>query len=420
MKYKAIKGVKDILPEEIGKWHFIEKIARELFQTFCYQEIRVPVFEKTNVFTRSIGENTDIVEKEMYTFKDKGDESISLRPEGTASIVRAYVEHQMYNPLSIVKLYYFGPMFRYERPQSGRYRQFYQIGIEAFGSKHPTLDAEVIFILIEFLRRIGLSNLELNLNNIGCLDCRPGFRTELRNYFKSKLDRLCHNCNKRYINNPLRILDCKNKECIQIVAEAPTIDNFRCHKCKTNFNQIQNLLDNLGVPFKINPKLVRGLDYYTMIAFEVLAGGLGAQNAVAGGGRYDGLVQDFGGPQIPAVGFAIGVERIISLIENQDKFILKPKAFIISLGEENDKKVFQLLNELRMANISSDWSCGGSSLKSQMRKADRSGADFVLILGERESQSGKIILRNMKTSNQEEILQTDIVEKVKFRITNFQ
>lgn len=418
MKYQAIKGVKDILPKEIGKWHFIEKIARDLFETYCYYEIRIPIFEKTAVFTRSIGEDTDIVEKEMYTFKDKGNESITLRPEGTASIVRAYVEHQMYNPPSLVKLYYLGPMFRFERPQSGRFRQFYQIGIEAFGSADPSIDAEIIFILMEFFQRIGLVNLKLNLNNIGCPDCRPDFRNKLKKYFESRLGALCENCNLRLTRNPLRILDCKNKDCIKVAEEAPTIDQSRCDICRTNFDKVQNLLAKLGTSFELNPKLVRGLDYYTRTAFEVLAGGLGAQNAVAGGGRYDGLVKEFGGPQTPAVGFAIGVERIISLIANQEKFTFRPKVFIVSLGEQAGDKAFHLLNELRMAAVSADWSDNQGSLKSQMRKADRSGADLVMIIGENELQNGKLILRNMKTSSQEEVPFGNILETVKSRITN--
>lgn len=413
MKYQAIKGVKDILPGEIGKWHFIENIARELFETFCYSEIRVPVFEKTAVFVRSIGEDTDIVEKEMYTFEDKGNESITLRPEGTASIVRAYVEHQLYNPPSITKVYYLGPMFRYERPQSGRFRQFYQIGVEAFGSESPSIDAEVIFILLEFFKRIGLLDLELQLNNIGCQNCRPGFREQLKKYFESSLEDLCENCKRRLIRNPLRILDCKNKGCIALAAGAPIIEESRCENCKTNFAKVQDLLGKLGISFKINPKLVRGLDYYTRTAFEVLSGGLGAQNAVAGGGRYDGLVKEFGGPQTAAVGFAMGVERIISLIEEKDKYIIKPRVYVVSLGESVGERAFQLLNELRMAAISSDWCCGQGSLKSQMRKADRSGADFVLILGEREQESNIVILRNMKTSQQEEIPQNNFLERIK-------
>lgn len=416
MKYQAIKGVKDILPGEIGKWHFIEKIARELFEAFCYYEIRVPIFEKTSVFSRSIGEDTDIVEKEMYTFNDKGNESITLRPEGTASIVRAYVEHQLYNPPSEVKFYYLGPMFRYERPQSGRFRQFYQIGIEAFGSEDPSIDAEVIFVLTEFFKRIGIKNLELNLNSIGCPDCRPDYRDKLKKYLESKLDTLCNNCNQRINRNPLRILDCKNKSCIEIADNAPTIEKSRCEECKINFDQVQNLLSKLGTSFQINPKLVRGLDYYSRTAFEVLAGGLGAQNAIAGGGRYDKLVKDFGGPQTPAVGFAMGVERIISLIEDQEEFLFKPKVFIVSLGEQAKDKAFQLINELRMTDVPTEWSRNAGSLKSQMRKADKSGAEFVLIMGENELQSGKLIVRNMKTSSQEEVPFTNIVEKVKSQI----
>ena len=413
MKYQAIKGVKDILPKDIGKWHFMEKIAKELFETYCYYEIRVPVFEKTAVFSRSIGEDTDIVEKEMYTFKDKGNESITLRPEGTASIVRAFVEHQMYNPPSVVKLYYSGPMFRFERPQSGRFRQFYQIGVEAFGSEDPSIDAEVVFVLMELLRRVGLSNLELNLNNIGCPVCRPVYRDKLQIYFETRLDSLCQNCNQRITRNPLRILDCKNKGCIEVANEAPTVDRFRCENCKANFDEVQNLLKKLGTSFKINPKLVRGLDYYTRTAFEVLATGLGAQNAVAGGGRYDGLVKEFGGPQTSAVGFAMGVERIISLIEDQEKFVFKPKVYIVSLGEAAKDAAFQLLNELRMAGVPSDWSGNQGSLKSQMRKADRSRADFVFIIGERELENKKLILRNMKTSQQQEVPLKNILETVK-------
>jgi len=410
MKIQSIRGVKDILPGDIEKWQWVEEIARNVFSKYGFKEIRLPIFENTKLFSKSIGETTDIVEKEMYTFEDRSGEQITLRPEGTASVVRAYIEHKMYNPPSVVKLYYMGPMFRYERPQAGRFRQFYQIGVEAMGTANPTVDVEVMTLLIEFFRSLGLTDLELQINSLGCADCRPKYRETLKAAIRGHLGELCQNCNQRYERNPLRVLDCKAERDREIAKELPKTKDHLCESCKTNFDQVQTLLDSTQTPYSLNPLLVRGLDYYTRTTFEVVSAGLGAQNAICGGGRYDSLVEEFEGPSTPCFGFALGMERLISVIPFGDKIELesRPDIFVVGLGEEAKSVTFKIIHDLRREGISVDQDYAGGSMKSQMRKANKSRARFSLIVGENEIKSGKYLLKDMENSSQTEISATEL------------
>ncbi len=410
MKIQSIRGVKDILPGDIEKWQWVEEIARSVFSKYGFKEIRLPIFENTKLFSKSIGETTDIVEKEMYTFEDRSGEQITLRPEGTASVVRAYIQHKMYNPPSVVKLYYMGPMFRYERPQAGRFRQFYQIGIEAMGTDNPTVDVEVMTLLIEFFRLLGLTDLELQINSLGCADCRPKYRETLKDAIRGHLDELCQNCNQRYERNPLRVLDCKVERDREIAKELPKTKDHLCESCQTNFVQVQTLLDSTQTPYSLNPLLVRGLDYYTRTTFEVVSTGLGAQNAICGGGRYDSLVEEFEGPPTPCFGFALGMERLISVIPFDDKMDLesRPDIFVVGLGEEAKSVTFKIIHELRRAGFSVDQDYTGGSMKSQMRKANKSGSRFSLIVGENEIKSGMYLLKDMETGSQNEVTATDL------------
>jgi len=419
MKIQSIRGVKDILPGDIEKWQWAEEIARNVFSKYGFREIRLPIFENTKLFSKSIGETTDIVEKEMYTFTDRSGEQITLRPEGTASVVRAYIEHKMYNPPAVVKLYYMGPMFRYERPQAGRFRQFYQIGIEAMGTDNPTVDVEVMTLLVEFFRLLGLTGLKLEINSLGCADCRPKYRETLKEAIRGHLDELCQNCNQRYERNPLRVLDCKVERDREIAKELPKTKDHLCESCQTNFDQVQALLDTTGTPYSLNPILVRGLDYYTRTTFEVVSTGLGAQNAICGGGRYDSLVEEFGGPPTPCFGFALGMERLISVIPFSDKMDLesRPDIFVVGLGEEAKSVTFKIIHELRREGISVDQDYTGGSMKSQMRKANKSFSRFSLIVGENEIKSGKYLLKDMETSSQREIPEKNLVNTIREQLT---
>lgn len=415
MKIQSIRGVKDILPGEIEKWQWVEKIARNVFHKYGFKEIRLPIFEKTQLFSRSIGETTDIVEKEMYTFTDRSGEQITLRPEGTASVVRAYIEHKMYNPPSVVKVYYLGPMFRYERPQAGRFRQFYQIGIEAMGTDNPVIDVEVMTLLVEFFRQLGLTDLELQINSLGCADCRPQYRETLKEAIRGHLPELCENCNQRYERNPLRVLDCKVERDRQIAKDLPKTCDHLCETCKTNFTQVQALLDSTETPYCLNPLLVRGLDYYSRTTFEVLSTGLGAQNAICGGGRYDSLVEEFEGPSTPCFGFALGMERLISIIpfENKNYSESRPDIFIISLGDEAKNCSFKMAHQLRTEGFTVDQDYDGGSMKSQMRKANKSLSRFALIVGENEIKAGIYLMKDMETGSQIEVPAESFIQTIK-------
>lgn len=421
MKIKSIKGVKDILPGEIEKWQWVESVAHRIFSQYGFAEIRLPVFEYTDLFKRSIGDTTDIVEKEMYSFQDKGGEEITLRPEGTASVVRAYIEHKMHGQNPLTKLYYFGPMFRYERPQAGRFRQFYQIGVEAMGSPNPAVDAEVMSMLIEFFKQLGLSNLELQMNSLGCKECRPQYREALKSAIKNHLGELCANCNQRYERNPLRVLDCKVERDVEIARGLPKFKDHLCRQCQEDFGDVQKHLDAVGTAYTVNDQIVRGLDYYNRTTFEVIAKtGLGSQNAVCGGGRYDSLVEDFEGPPTPCFGFALGMERLIALLpeEKLQSLQKRPDIYIVSLGDEALKRAFSIAHQLRGVGLHVEREIEGGSMKSQMRKANKLASRFTLIVGETEIQNNRYVLKNMDGGEQAEVSADQLGEEVLARLQN--
>ncbi len=395
--FRAVKGVQDVLPPDVFIWQHIESIAFDIFRAYGFDEIRPPILEHTEVFTRSIGQATDIVDKEMYTFKDKGDRSLSLRPEGTASVVRAFVQNGMHTLPSPLKLYYSGPMFRYERPQKGRQRQFHQIGVEAFGISEPKLDAEVIAMLMELLKRVGLGGLSCEINSLGCSKCRPAFREALVEFFAPKLGSLCTDCNTRHEKNPLRILDCKVPGCVQERKGAPAATDHLCGECREHFETLQILLNDLRVSFTLNPEMVRGLDYYTSTAFEVTSTELGAQNAVAAGGRYDNLVKEFGGPDTPAIGFALGMERLVALLLDKGESAQAPAldAYVVSIGKEPVRQGLVIAERFRKKGFRTEVSYGSSSLRNQLRRAHRLGARYVFIIGEDELKESMLSYKRM-------------------------
>ncbi|MFQ5481131.1 MAG: histidine--tRNA ligase [Nitrospinaceae bacterium] len=404
MKIKSIRGVKDILPGEIEKWQGVESTARSVFSRYGFREIRIPIFESTRLFARSIGETTDIVEKEMYTFQDRSGDSITLRPEGTASVVRAFIEHRMYGPGQVSKLYYMGPMFRYERPQAGRFRQFYQIGVEAMGTSSPAMDAETISMLMLFYHELGLQDLTLHINSLGSSASRDAYREVLKDAIRPHLETLCPNCNARYERNPLRVLDCKVDACVKIAGGLPRIQDHLIEEDKDHFHQVQAALNSIGTDYQVNDRLVRGLDYYSRTTFEVTAGGLGSQNAVCGGGRYDGLVEEFGGPATPCFGFAMGMERLITILPDPEAAAAGPGAdvFLVLLGEAARNLGFSLIHRLRRQGFRVERDYEGGSMKSQMRKANKSGAKYAVLLGDNEIQSGRCPVKEMETGTQVE------------------
>lgn len=413
MRFKSLKGIHDILPPDTSIWQYIESIAIRTFHNYGYREIRLPIMELTDVFVRSIGETSDIVEKEMYTFTDKGDRSVTLRPEGTASFVRAYVENHLYNEPAPQRYYYMGPMFRYERPQAGRYRQFHQIGAEAMGIDDPKIDAEIIAMLSEILNGIGLDGLRFEVTSIGCNECRPKFREALRNFLRDRIDEFCPDCKRRYELNPLRILDCKVPQCIEKRKGSPHAIEFLCDRCREDFERLRHYLNILDIPYIINPELVRGLDYYTKTAFEITTEFLGSQNAVAGGGRYDGLVEEFGGPPTPGLGFAIGIERIVSLLKKKFKDEKAPDLAICFIGEKASEEALILTQSLRSKGLWAENNYEGSSLRSQMRRADRIGARHVIIIGEDELKTGSVELKDMRSGERIRLsLDVDEIAKV--------
>jgi histidyl-tRNA synthetase len=412
MAIQIIKGFKDILPDEIPKWDFVDQLLRRMFKSFNFKEIKLPILEESTLFARSIGTGTDIVEKEMYTFQDRDGKQVTLRPEGTASVVRAYIEHNLQALLPLTKLFYIGPMFRHERPQKGRFRQFYQAGVEAIGVSGPLQDVEMILLLSQFFSSLKISNVTLEINSVGCPQCRPGYKLILQGYLKQRAHELCENCQRRILTNPMRVLDCKNESCQKATQDAPVMIQSLCKECDDHFNEVKTGLGILNLSCRLNPRLVRGLDYYTKTAFEWKSDFSGAQNTIAAGGRYDGLVKELGGPSVPGIGFAIGLERTISLMDAQ---LIPPEAldlFIAALGPSALKLALPILAKLRENGISTDLDFQGSSLKSQMKKGDRFNARFVLIIGEDEIQKGVAVLRNMKTKAQEEIPLADAVNQI--------
>jgi histidyl-tRNA synthetase len=418
LEITAIRGFNDILPNEIGKWQFVEKTAREIFEGFGFSEIRIPIAERTELFARGIGEATDIVEKEMYTFLDRSGNSLTLRPEATASIARAYLEHQMYTFDPVSKLYCIGPMFRYERPQKGRYRQFYQIDAEVFGVSNPIIDAEIIVMLIRFLKKVGLEKLELQINSLGCRECRPRYREELMKFLSGKSFQLCEDCQRRLQTNPLRIFDCKVETCQQAIADAPRMIDYICEECRAHFDQVKRYLDVAKLAYVVTPGMVRGLDYYTRTAFEVVSYDLGSQNAVTGGGRYDNLFQEIGNRDIPGIGFAVGIERLVSLLPDRKEFFQFPALFVAGLGPEGMEEAYKLVTELHLQGIRAELDYEGKSLKSQMRRADKLKARYVLIVGKDELTKGKAVLRDMEKKSQEEVPLQDFSNLFKERLGN--
>jgi len=403
VKVAAVRGFKDILPDEVGKWQFVEDTARRVFQSYGYLEIRIPILEKTELFARGIGEATDIVEKEMYTFTERSGTSVTLRPEATASIVRAYIEKSLHTQNPVSKLYVIGPMFRYERPQKGRFRQFNQINVEVFGVEDPMVDAEIMIMLAHFLKEAGLKKLELHINSLGCRICRPAYQKKLKEFLREHEDAFCPDCQRRIHTNPLRIFDCKVASCGEIMDQAPLILESLGPACRDHFDKVRSYLDLLDMPYALNPRMVRGLDYYVRTAFEMVSSDLGAQNAVSGGGRYDGLIADLGGPDISGIGFAIGMERLISLLPSEPGDRQPSRLFLATTGEHSRMEGFKLAQILRRDGLSVELAYDRKSLKSQMRRADKFGCRYVLILGEEELAAGTAVLRNMGTKTQEEI-----------------
>lgn len=410
---QLIRGFRDILPGEIETWQKIEFTAAGLLEDFGFREIRIPLMERTELFARSIGEDTDIVEKEMYTFPDRKGALLSLRPEATASVVRAYIQHKMYAAEPLQKLYTFGPMFRRERPQKGRYRQFYQINAEVFGAASPLIDVELIVILMTLLDRLRVSDVRAHVNSLGCPACRPDYRGALIAFVDEKVDHLCEDCRRRRHRNPLRVLDCKVPGCRQAMTEAPSILDYLCSDCRGDFDTVRKFLDELGVDYRVDKRLVRGLDYYVRTTFEIQTGSLGAQSAVAGGGRYDGLVQMLGGPDVPGTGFAIGLDRLAEIVAAQNPAgTPTPQIFIAALGEKAREQGFLWLADLCRRGIGAEMDFEGRSLKSQMKRADKLGAAFVLMVGEEELARETALLRNMQTREQTEIGFDHLVEEV--------
>lgn len=415
MRYTAIYGTHDILPEELPKWEYVENKIKEVMSLYNYCETRTPIFEQTELFIRSIGEETDIVKKEMYNFEDLGKRSMTLRPEGTAPIVRAYLEHNLGEKSPLVKLFYIGPMFRQERPQKGRLRQFSQYGAEAIGSLDPLIDSEIISLNLQIFRSVNLENYQLHLNSIGCPACRPVHLQKLVKFAESKKSKLCKECQIRLEKNPLRMFDCKNEDCIQHLKDAPAMIDFLCDGCRTHFQQVCGYLDNLGIKYLIDKRLVRGLDYYTRTAFEFKSSLLGTQDTISGGGRYDLLVSDFGGKDTPAIGFAAGVERLILCLEKEGKFDLKQNGldvFVAVLGEKARQIGSKLVQELRSGNLKCDMDFLNRSLKAQMREANRQNAKKVVIIGEDEIKRNIAIVKDMEKGKQEEVELDKIVEKI--------
>jgi histidyl-tRNA synthetase len=411
---KAIRGMRDLLPPETARWQWVEQVAREVFALYGYREIRLPLLERTELFARSIGADTDIVSKEMYSFPDRKGESLTLRPEATASVLRAVVENGLDKGGGVKKLYTLGPMFRYERPQKGRYRQFYQINGEAFGVDAPELDAEVILLLLDILQRLQLGEMRLLINSLGCPECQVKFKAALGLFLISR-EGLCEDCQRRRTTNALRVLDCKSVHCKEILKDAPVIRDYLCADCAAHFARVLELLRRFGVAYEDQPRLVRGLDYYTRTAFEVVAPGLGAQDAVAGGGRYDGLSQQLGGPALPGLGFAIGQDRLLEVLPREllgrDR---EYKVFLVALGEAAKEKCLNLLQKLRENNLATEMDFGNRSLKAQISQADRLGAACVIIIGEMELKDGKAQIREMATAYQQPVPFNEVPDHVKW------
>jgi histidyl-tRNA synthetase len=418
---RAPKGTVDMLPATARVWEHLERTAEDLFALYGYEPVYTPIFEHTDVFVRGIGEATDIVGKEMYTFEDKGGRSITLRPEGTASVVRAALEHNLTANGQSAKLYYAGPMFRYERPQAGRLRQFWQIGVEALGMPEPSLDAEVIALLVRFFEEAGLprDRMRLLINSMGDDACRPAYRAKIATYIREHSDDLCEECNRRAETNPVRAFDCKNDGCRAVMAEAPLLRDELCEPCATHYAAVKAYLGHLGIAYEEDPSLVRGLDYYTRTVFEVQAEGLGAQNAIGGGGRYDRLMEEYGGPPTAGLGFALGFERTMLALAAAGVSVAAPavaEVFVARAVAEVAGDAFLICDALRSAGVAAEIDHQSRSLKSQFKLADRLRADYVIVVGPDELATGQVTLRDMATSNEERVALVDLPEIVLDRL----
>jgi histidyl-tRNA synthetase len=403
---KAVRGTKDITPDEVYKWQYVESVARSVFETFGFREIRTPIFEHTELFVKGTGETTDIVQKEMYTFNDKGGRSLTLRPEGTPPIVRSYLENNLFVDVPVCKLYYIGPMFRYERPQAGRFRQHQQIGAEILGASSPYADAELISMYLHFVSKLGIQDLQLHLNSVGCAECKPLYNEALKTYALEHFDSLCETCKDRFERNPLRMLDCKVETCRAIFARGPVMLDHLCDSCQNHLETVVQALNMLGLPHELDPFLVRGLDYYTKTVFEVTAKGLGSQDAIAGGGRYDNLIEQMGGKPTPALGFGSGQNRLMATMEAQNVAFPDPpniKVFIASLCEQASSIAFEIVYLLRQKGIPAEAGVEGKNLKNQMKTANKMGAKYVAMIGEDELDKDIVTLRDMVSGEQEEV-----------------
>lgn len=403
---QALRGTQDILPDNIYKWNHVESVIKELCALYGYSEIRTPMFEDTKLFLRGIGDTTDVVAKEMYTFEDRGGRSITLRPENTAAVVRSYLEHKLYGDQQVHKLFYIGSMFRYDRPQAGRYREFHQFGVEVLGASSPAADAEVINLAYTLFKTLGLKELELHINSIGDYKCRPIYRQKLIEFFEEKEDQLCDDCQARLHKNPLRILDCKEDSCRRASAGAPKITDYLCDECEKKFGAVKRYLAALEIPYSVDSRLVRGLDYYTNTAFEIQYPPLGAQSAICGGGRYDGLVEDVGGPSIPGIGFAVGLERLLLALEMQ-KLIPEPanrkKVYIVTLGEDAIVEGIKIQQHLRDKGVIAEIDLQDRSIKGQMKQAGKNNAEYTVIIGANEMEKKEAAVKNMENGKQQDI-----------------
>jgi len=403
MGIKAVRGVHDILPPDAGRWQWLEAVARRVFEAYGYKEIRPPIFERTELFARGIGEVTDIVQKEMYTFEDRSGDSVTLRPEATASVLRAYVEHGLHVQPKPVRLYTIGPMFRYERPQAGRYRQFHQLNLEALGEVHPALDAEVIAVLTELFRNLGLADrLALSINSIGDAACRPAYREKLVAYLRQNAAHLCQECRERTERNPLRVLDCKKPDCQSVLDKAPSILDALCRDCADHFSRVRGYLDAMELAYVVTPRLVRGFDYYVRTTFELLTGELGAQNAVAGGGRYDGLVELLDGPPDPGIGFAVGMERVVLLLPPDSRETV-PVALLIPLGEAALLRLLPIAQAVRRGGLAVELAYGGRKLRNELDRANRLKVPYTVIVGESELEKSEALIREMGSGSQRSV-----------------
>ena len=415
MLTNAPKGTKDLLPAQAYKWHYVERKFAEICKNYGFKEIRTPMFEHTEVFARGIGDTTDVVQKEMYTFNDHGNRSITLKPEGTSGAVRAFIEHKQYAEVQPTKYYYDTDCFRYEKPQSGRLRHFHQFGIEVFGTPNMLADSEVICLANDFLNQLGITEIELRINSVGCPECRKKHREALKEFLRPRYDELCNTCKERYDRNPMRILDCKSEICQEIVKDAPRMLDYLCDDCKNAFEELKSNLTAMGIEYKVDPNIVRGLDYYTKTAFEFVTTSIGAQGTVCGGGRYDHLIEELGGPPIPGVGFGLGIERVLMLMDAcgaQFPADDSVDVFIAVMGERAKAFGLKLCRELRQSGVAAEMDTLARNIKGQFKYADRLNAKYTLVIGENELDKGVVSLKDMSMSQQREIKIEDIFEEI--------